>query len=161
MSNLGLERHLRSLNLELVRTPVGDRYVLEHMREHGYNVGGEQSGHIILSNYTTTGDGFIAALQLLAVVKKKDKPVSQVCHRFEPLPQVLKNVRYRGGKPLDHAKVRTAIADAEKRLNGHGRLVIRPSGTEPVIRIMGEGDDKVMVEEAVDGIVDALTAHAV
>ena len=161
MSNLGLERHLRSLNLELVRTPVGDRYVLEHMREHGYNVGGEQSGHIILSNYTTTGDGFIAALQLLAVVKKKDKPVSQVCHRFEPLPQVLKNVRYRGGKPLDHAKVRTAIADAEKRLNGHGRLVIRPSGTEPVIRIMGEGDDKLMVEEAVDGIVDALTAHAV
>jgi phosphoglucosamine mutase len=161
MSNLGLERHLQSLNLELVRTPVGDRYVLEHMREHGYNVGGEQSGHIILSNYTTTGDGFIAALQLLAVVKKKDKPVSQVCHRFEPLPQVLKNVRYRGGKPLDHAKVRTAIADAEKRLNGHGRLVIRPSGTEPVIRIMGEGDDKLMVEEAVDGIVDALTAHAV
>jgi phosphoglucosamine mutase len=161
MSNLGLERHLQSLKLELVRTPVGDRYVLEHMREHGYNVGGEQSGHIILSNYTTTGDGFIAALQLLAVVKKKDKPVSQVCHRFEPLPQVLKNVRYRGGKPLDHAKVQTAIADAEKRLNGHGRLVIRPSGTEPVIRIMGEGDDKVMVEEAVDGIVDALTAHAV
>ena len=161
MSNLGLERHLQSLKLELVRTPVGDRYVLEHMRLHGYNVGGEQSGHIILSNYTTTGDGFIAALQLLAVVKKKDKPVSQVCHRFEPLPQVLKNVRYRGGKPLDHAKVQTAIADAEKRLNGHGRLVIRPSGTEPVIRIMGEGDDKVMVEEAVDGIVDALTAHAV
>ena len=144
-----------------MRTPVGDRYVLEHMREHGYNVGGEQSGHIILSNYTTTGDGFIAALQLLAVVKKKNKPVSQVCHRFEPLPQVLKNVRYRGGKPLDHAKVRTAIADAEKRLNGHGRLVVRPSGTEPVIRIMGEGDDKLMVEEVVDNIVDALTAHAV
>ena len=161
MSNLGLERHLQSLKLELVRTPVGDRYVLEHMREHGYNVGGEQSGHIILSNYTTTGDGFIAALQLLAVVKKKNKPVSQVCHRFEPLPQVLKNVRYRGGKPLDHAKVRTAIADAEKRLNGHGRLVVRPSGTEPVIRIMGEGDDKLMVEEVVDNIVDALTAHAV
>jgi len=161
MSNLGLERHLKSLNLSLVRTPVGDRYVLEHMREHGYNVGGEQSGHIILSNYTTTGDGFIAALQLLAVVKKKNKPVSQVCHRFEPLPQILRNVRYRGGKPLEHAKVRSAIADAENRLNGHGRLVVRPSGTEPVIRIMGEGDDKAMVEEAVDGIVDALTAHAV
>jgi phosphoglucosamine mutase len=161
MSNLGLERHLRSLDLALVRTPVGDRYVLEHMREHGYNVGGEQSGHIILSNYTTTGDGFIAALQLLAVVKKKNKPVSQVCHRFEPLPQIMRNVRYRGGKPLENAKVRSAITDAEKRLNGHGRLVIRPSGTEPVIRVMGEGDDKIMVEEVVDGIVDALTTHAV
>ncbi len=161
MSNLGLERHLKSLNLALVRTPVGDRYVLEKMRELGYNVGGEQSGHIILSNHTTTGDGFIAALQLLAVVKKKDKPVSQVCHRFEPLPQILRNVRYRNGKPLENAKVRSAIANAEKRLNGHGRLVVRPSGTEPVIRIMGEGDDKIMVEEAVDGIVEALTAHAV
>jgi phosphoglucosamine mutase len=161
MSNLGLERHLQSLNLSLIRTPVGDRYVLEHMREHGYNVGGEPSGHIILSNYTTTGDGFIAALQLLAVVKKKDRPVSEVCHRFEPLPQVLKNVRYRNGKPLENSKVRSAIADAENRLNGHGRLVVRPSGTEPVIRIMGEGDDKTMVEEIVDGIVDALTTHAV
>ena len=161
MSNLGLEQHLKSLKLTLVRTPVGDRYVLECMRQQGYNVGGEQSGHIILSNYTTTGDGFIAALQLLAVVKKKNKPVSQVCHRFEPLPQVLRNVQYRGGKPLEHAKVRSAIADAENRLNGHGRLVVRPSGTEPVIRIMGEGDDKAMVEEIVDGIVDALTAHAV
>jgi phosphoglucosamine mutase len=94
---------------------------------------------------------------VLAVVKKQNKPVSQVCHRFEPLPQVLRNVRYRGGKPLEHAKVRSAIADAENRLNGHGRLVVRPSGTEPVIRIMGEGDDKTMVEEIVDGIVDALT----
>jgi phosphoglucosamine mutase len=161
MSNLGLERHLQSLDLSLIRTPVGDRYVLEQMREQGYNVGGEQSGHIILSNYTTTGDGFIAALQLLAVVKKKNKPVSQVCHRFEPLPQIMRNVRYRGGKPLENAKVQSAITDAEKRLNGHGRLVIRPSGTEPVIRVMGEGDDKIMVEEVVDGIVDALTAHAV
>ncbi|MFZ0423344.1 MAG: phosphoglucosamine mutase [Xanthobacteraceae bacterium] len=160
MSNLGLERHLRSLKLTLVRTPVGDRYVLEHMREHGYNVGGEQSGHIILSNYTTTGDGFIAALQLLAVVKKKDKPVSEVCHRFEPLPQILRNVRYRSGKPLEHSKVLTAIANAENRLNGHGRLVVRPSGTEPVIRIMGEGDDKIMVEEVVDGIAEAVSAHA-
>ena len=160
MSNLGLERHLKSLKLSLVRTPVGDRYVLEKMREQGYNVGGEQSGHIILSNYTTTGDGFIAALQLLAVVKKKNKPVSEVCHRFEPLPQILRNVRYRSGKPLDHSNVQTAIANAEKRLNGHGRLVVRPSGTEPVIRIMGEGDDKAMVEEVVDGIVDALTANA-
>jgi phosphoglucosamine mutase len=161
MSNLGLERHLKSIDLSLVRTPVGDRYVLEHMREHGYNVGGEQSGHIILSNYTTTGDGFIAALQLLAVVKKKNRPVSEVCHRFEPLPQILRNVRYRSGKPLEHIMVRSAIADAESRLNGHGRLVIRPSGTEPVIRVMGEGDDRAMIEEAVEEIVNALTAHAV
>jgi phosphoglucosamine mutase len=160
MSNLALERHLQSLKLSMVRTPVGDRYVLECMREQGYNVGGEPSGHIILSDYTTTGDGFVAALQVLAVVKKQDKPVSQVCHRFAALPQVLKNVRYRGGKPLENSKVRSVIEDAEQRLNGHGRLVIRPSGTEPVIRVMGEGDDKVLVEEVVDGIVDALTDHA-
>ena len=160
MSNLGLERYLQSLKLSLVRTPVGDRYVLEHMREHGYNLGGEPSGHIILSDYTTTGDGFVAALQVLAVVKKQDKPVSGVCHRFSALPQVLKNVRYRSGKPLENSEVRSAIEDAEQRLNGHGRLVIRPSGTEPVIRVMGEGDDKALVEEVVDGIVDALTAHA-
>src|SRR3984957_10137212 len=160
MSNLGLERYLQSLKLALVRMPVGDRYVLEHMREHGYNVGGEPSGHIILSDYTTTGNGFVAALQLLAVVKKLDKPVSQVCHRFAPLPQVLKNVRYRSGKPLENSKVRSVIEDAEQRLNGHGRLVVRPSGTEPVIRVMGEGDDKALVEEIVDGIVDALTDHA-
>jgi len=160
MSNLGLERHLQSLQLSLVRTPVGDRYVLEHMRKHGYNVGGEPSGHIILSDFTTTGDGFVAALQVLAVVKKQNKPVSQVCHRFTPLPQVLRNVRYRGGKPLEISEVRSAIEDAEQRLNGHGRLVIRPSGTEPVIRVMGEGDDKALVEEIVDNIVDALTDHA-
>ena len=160
MSNLGLERHLESLKLSTVRMPVGDRYVLEHMREHGYNVGGEPSGHIILSDYTMTGDGFVAALQVLAVVKKLNKPVSQVCHRFTPLPQVLKNVRYRSGKPLEHVEVRSAIEDAEQRLNGQGRLVIRPSGTEPVIRVMGEGDDKSLVEEVVDGLVDVLTTHA-
>jgi phosphoglucosamine mutase len=130
------------------------------MREHGYNVGGEQSGHIILSNFTTTGDGFVAALQLLAVVKKRNKPVAEVCHRFDPLPQVIRNVRYRSGKPLENSKVRSAIADAESRLNGHGRLVVRPSGTEPVIRIMGEGDDKAMVEEVVDGIAEVVAAHA-
>jgi phosphoglucosamine mutase len=157
MSNLGLERYLASLGLSLARTPVGDRYLLEHMREHGFNVGGEQSGHIILSDYTTTGDGFVAALQLLAVVQKRGQPVSQICHRFDALPQVLKNVRYRNSKPLENANVRTAIRDAEARLNGHGRLIVRPSGTEPVIRVMGEGDDKGLVEEVVDGIVDALT----
>ncbi len=156
MSNLGLEKFLRSLGIDLVRTPVGDRYVLEHMREHGFNLGGEPSGHIILSDYTTTGDGFVAALQVLAVVKKRGEPVSKVCHRFDPWPQVTKNVRYRSGKPHEHRKVRSAIADAEKRLNGHGRLIVRPSGTEPVIRVTGEGDDRMLVEEVVDGIVDAL-----
>jgi phosphoglucosamine mutase len=160
MSNLALERYLQSLQLSLMRTAVGDRYVLEYMREHGYNVGGEPSGHIILSDYTTTGDGFIAALQVLAVVKKQGKPVSQVCHRFAALPQVLKNVRYRSGKPLENSKVRSAIEVAEQRLDGHGRLVVRPSGTEPVIRVMGEGDDKALVEEIVDHIVEALTDHA-
>ena len=160
MSNLGLERHLKSLDLSMVRTPVGDRYVLEHMRKHGYNLGGEPSGHIILSDYTTTGDGFVAALQVLAVVKKLDKPVSQACHRFDALPQVLKSVRYRGGKPLENSKVRSAIADAESRFNGHGRLVVRPSGTEPVIRVMGEGEDKALVEDIVDGIVEVLADAA-
>ena len=160
MSNLGLERHLKGLGLELVRTPVGDRYVLEAMREQGFNLGGEPSGHIIMSDHTTTGDGFVAALQVIAVVKKLNRPVSEVCHRFEPLPQVLKNVRYRAGKPLEDATVRSIIARAENRLDGHGRLVIRPSGTEPVIRVMGEGDDKLLVEELVDGIVEALTEAA-
>ena len=156
MSNLGLERYLGGLGLTLARTAVGDRYVLEHMRVNGFNVGGEASGHIILSDYATTGDGLVTALQVLAVVKKLDKPVSAVCHRFEPLPQILRNVRYKQGKPLENAKVRSAIKSAEQRLNGHGRLVIRPSGTEPVIRVMGEGDDKMLVEDVVAGIVDAL-----
>jgi phosphoglucosamine mutase len=160
MSNLGLERYLAGLKLKLARTPVGDRYVLDHMREHGYNVGGEQSGHIIMTDYTTTGDGFVAALQVLAVVKKLERRVSEVCHRFDPLPQILKNVRYKSGKPLENAKVRTAIKDGERRLNGHGRLVIRPSGTEPVIRVMAEGEDKVLVEDVVDGIVAALNRVA-
>jgi phosphoglucosamine mutase len=160
MSNLGLERYLGTLSLSLARTPVGDRYVLEHMRAHGFNVGGESSGHIILSDYTTTGDGLLTALQVLAVVKKQDQPVSKVCHRFDPLPQILKNVRYGSGKPLENAKVRSAIEDAQARLDGHGRLIVRSSGTEPVIRVMGEGDDKVLVEEVVDGIVEALTSAA-
>ena len=160
MSNLGLERHLVSIGIELIRTKVGDRYVLEAMREQGFNVGGEQSGHIILSDYANTGDGFVAALQVLAVVKKLGRPVSEVCHRFEPLPQILKNVRYKSGKPLEDAKVKTAITLAEKKLNGQGRLVIRPSGTEPVIRVMAEGDDRALVEAAVDTVVEALTRAA-
>ncbi len=160
MSNLGLERYLDSLGLKLARTAVGDRYVLEHMRAHGYNLGGETSGHIILSDYATTGDGLVAALQVLAVVQKLNKPVSKVCHRFEALPQVLRNVRYKKGMPLKDAKVQTAIKNAEQRLDGQGRLVIRPSGTELVIRVMGEGDDKSLVEDVVDGIVEVLTDAA-
>ncbi|HEX3442548.1 MAG TPA: phosphoglucosamine mutase [Pseudolabrys sp.] len=160
MSNLGLERHLAALGLDLLRTPVGDRYVLERMRSDGYNIGGEPSGHIILSDYSTTGDGLVAALQVLAVVKRRNKPVSEVCHRFEPLPQVLKNVRYQTGKPLENAAVRSAIANAEQKLGRGGRLIIRPSGTEPVIRVMGEGDDKILVEAVVDDIIAALTRVA-
>jgi len=160
MSNLGFERHLAAQGLNLVRTPVGDRYVIEQMRAQGYNIGGEPSGHIILSDYATTGDGFVAALQVLAVVKRKNKPVSEVCHRFEPLPQVLKNVRFKSGKPLENANVRSAIASAESRLGQGGRLLVRPSGTEPVIRVMGEGDDKALVEAVVDDIIEALTQVA-
>ncbi|MFN3657144.1 MAG: phosphoglucosamine mutase [Pseudolabrys sp.] len=160
MSNLGLERHLAAQGIDLVRTPVGDRYVLERMRADGYNVGGEQSGHIILSDYTTTGDGLVAALQVLAVVQKSGKPVSEVCHRFEPLPQILKNVRFKAGKPLENAGVKTAIASAEQKLGKGGRLLVRPSGTEPVIRVMGEGDDKAVVEAAVDDVIAALTQAA-
>jgi phosphoglucosamine mutase len=160
MANLGLERHLKQQGIALVRTPVGDRYVLEQMREHGYNLGGEPSGHIIMSDYTTTGDGFIAALQILSVVRRSGKRVSEVCHRFEALPQVLKNVRYKNGAPLQNAGVKSAIASAEKKLGHGGRLIVRPSGTEPVIRVMGEGDDRVLVEAAVDDVVEALSEVA-
>ncbi|MGL5363645.1 MAG: phosphoglucosamine mutase [Bosea sp. (in: a-proteobacteria)] len=156
MSNLGLERYLGGMGLTLARTAVGDRYVLEYMREHGYNLGGEQSGHIILSDYSTTGDGLVAALQVMAVVQRKGRPVSEVCHCFEPLPQILKNVRYKSGQPLAQDNVVSAIEAARKRLGNEGRLVIRPSGTEPVIRVMGEGDDRQLVEQIVDDVVDAL-----
>jgi phosphoglucosamine mutase len=158
MSNLGLERYLGSLGLSLARTSVGDRYVLEHMREHGFNVGGEQSGHIILSDHATTGDGLVSALQLLAVLKKQDKPVSEVCHRFDPVPQLLRNVRYAGGKPLERAEVVRAIEAGRERLGASGRLVIRPSGTEPVIRVMAEGDDQRLVEDVVSDICNVLAA---
>jgi phosphoglucosamine mutase len=160
MSNLGLERYLNGMGLGLVRTAVGDRYVLEHMRAHGYNLGGEQSGHIIMSDYTTTGDGLVAALQLLAVVKSLGKPVSEVCHSFEPLPQVLKNVRYKSGKPLQEASVIQAIEAGRESLGNAGRLVIRPSGTEPVIRVMGEGDNEDLVNRVVDNVVEAVTQAA-
>ncbi|MFE1598470.1 phosphoglucosamine mutase [Methylobacterium sp. ID0610] len=160
MSNLGLERYLGGLGLSLVRTAVGDRYVLEHMREHGYNLGGEQSGHIIMSDYATTGDGLVAALQLLTVVQRQQRPVSEVCHCFDPLPQVLKNVRYGAGEPLRQDSVVTAIEGARLRLGNAGRLVIRPSGTEPVIRVMAEGDNRELVVEVVDEVVEALRRAA-
>jgi phosphoglucosamine mutase len=160
MSNLGLERFLGGIGLELRRTPVGDRYVLEQMIARNCNVGGESSGHIILSDFGTTGDGFVAALQILSVVQKQGRPVSEICHRFDALPQLLKNVRFRGGRPLEDAAVKSVIADAERRLDGHGRLLVRASGTEPVIRVMGEGDDRSLVEDVVDSIVMALSQAA-
>ncbi|MGJ3265227.1 MAG: phosphoglucosamine mutase [Salinarimonas sp.] len=160
MSNLGLERYLEGVGIGLERTAVGDRYVLERMREGGYNLGGEQSGHVILSDYATTGDGLLAALQLLAVVKRSERPVSDVCHCFEPVPQILKNVRYAGGRPLEDVAVASAIEAARSRLGTAGRLVIRPSGTEPVIRVMAEGDDRSLVLEVVDEVALAVTRAA-
>ncbi len=160
MSNLGLERYLNSIGLSLARTPVGDRYVTEHMRKHGFNVGGEQSGHIVLSDFTTTGDGLVSALQILACVVSTGKTVSQVCTRFEPLPQILKNVRYASGKPLEDSRVVKAIEGARARLGNNGRLVIRPSGTEPVIRVMAEGDDASTVSSVVGDIVEAVRVAA-
>ena len=161
MSNLGLERHLAAQGLDLIRTKVGDRYVLETMRARGHNVGGEQSGHIILSDYATTGDGLVAALQVLAELVRAGAPASEVLHRFDPLPQVLKNVRFAGpAKPLEAASVIDVIAEAETELAGKGRLVIRPSGTEPVIRVMAEGDDAGQVEAVVDRICQAVREAA-
>ncbi len=160
MSNLGLERHLKGLGLSLARTPVGDRYVVEYMRQHGFNVGGEQSGHIVLSDYTTTGDGLVTALQILGVVTTSGKPVSEVCHQFEPMPQVLKNVRVKKGQPLDDQRVIKVIDESKGKLGKTGRLVIRPSGTEPVIRVMAEGDDAKLIGKVVNDIVDALKAAA-
>ena len=160
MSNLGLERFLSAQGLSLARTKVGDRYVVEHMRAHGFNVGGEQSGHIILSDFSTTGDGLLAALQVLAEVKRAGKPVSEVCKMFEPVPQVLKNVKFKSGKPLDDAQVKTAIADATSRLGNAGRLVIRPSGTEPLIRVMAEGDDARLVNAVVDELCGVISKAA-
>ena len=158
MSNLGFERFLENEKLNLVRTPVGDRYVVEHMRQHGFNVGGEQSGHIVLTDFSTTGDGLVSALQILAVVVSSGKPVSEVCSQFEPIPQLLQNVRFSSGKPLEEATVIEAIKDGESRLGQSGRIVIRPSGTEPLIRVMAEGDDKTLVEDVVSDIVGALKA---
>ncbi|MBP6014838.1 MAG: phosphoglucosamine mutase [Alphaproteobacteria bacterium] len=157
MSNLGLERYLNAMGLKLARTAVGDRYVVEHMREQGFNVGGEQSGHLVLSDFATTGDGLIAALQVLAVLAETKQRASDAAHLFEPLPQILKNVRFRAGaKPLENQEVATAITKGEARLGGKGRLLIRKSGTEPLIRVMAEGDDEKLVTTVVGDIVKVL-----
>ena len=160
MSNLGLERYLAGEAMTLERTGVGDRYVLERMRAKGFNVGGEQSGHIILTDYATTGDGLIAALQILAELVATRKPASELLHLFDKVPQLLKNVRFAGGKPLEDARVKASIAEAEAELVGRGRLVIRPSGTEPLIRVMAEGDDEAQVHRLVDMICDTVKAAA-
>ncbi|HEX6102023.1 MAG TPA: phosphoglucosamine mutase, partial [Alphaproteobacteria bacterium] len=161
MSNLGLERYLDTLGLPLIRTPVGDRYVVERMRELGCNVGGEQSGHIILSDYTTTGDGLIAALQALSTIMQSGRPASEAGRPFQPLPQLLKNVCTASvGAALDAPAVQKAIRDGEKRLGARGRLLIRKSGTEPVIRIMAEGEDAALVGKVVDSIAEALGGQA-
>jgi phosphoglucosamine mutase len=160
MSNLSLERFLEVQKLKLDRTKVGDRYVLERMREVGSNLGGEQSGHIILSDFATTGDGLIAALQVLSILVRQDKCASSVCRVFEPIPQLLKNVRVaRGADPLAAAKVQSVIMAANERLGDEGRIVVRASGTEPVIRIMAEGE-KCVIEELTEAIADAILAEA-
>jgi len=161
MSNLGLERFMTHRGLTLERTAVGDRYVSARMREGGFNLGGEQSGHVILSDFSTTGDGLIAALQVLAVLVQSDQPMSALARQFEPVPQKLENVRFASGaKPLDNAEVKAAIADGEARLNSSGRLVVRPSGTEPVIRVMAEAEDRSLVDALVAEVCEAVAKAA-
>jgi phosphoglucosamine mutase len=160
MSNLGLERFLGDRGLKLERTKVGDRYVMERMREGGFNLGGEASGHLILSDFSTTGDGLIAALQVLAVLVQQDKPMSALARQFEPVPQKMENVRFAGGEPLSSASVQDAIAEGERRLNGSGRVLVRASGTEPLIRVMAEGDDETLVAQVVREIAGAVKLAA-
>ncbi len=152
MSNLGLEKYLESIGLSLVRTQVGDRYVVEHMLQNGYNVGGEQSGHIVLNDYNTTGDGLIAALEVLAVLVESGKKASEVCRIFDPYPQLLRNVRFNGASPLGEKTVMQAVKDGEARLGDTGRLLIRASGTEPLIRVMAEGEDENLIADIVRDI---------
>ncbi len=156
MSNAGLDRYLKTLDLGLARASVGDRYVLEEMKKGGFNVGGEQSGHIILSDFSTTGDGLIAALQVLAVLAEEGKPASQAAHLYEPLPQVLENVRFKNGSPLDDARVKSSIDDGSAKLGAHGRVLVRKSGTEPLIRVRAEGDDEKLVRAVVRQIAAAI-----
>jgi phosphoglucosamine mutase len=160
MSNLGLERFLGGRGLKLHRTQVGDRYVAEHMRAHGLNIGGEQSGHLILSDFSTTGDGLLAALQVLAVLVERRRSASEVCQVFQPLPQRLKNVRFSGVSPLRLESVQRDIKAAEARLNGHGRVLIRESGTEPLVRVMAEGEDEAIVREIVDALCASIAGAA-
>lgn len=160
MSNIGLERYLQGLGLTMARTKVGDRHVVEYMRTHGYNVGGEQSGHIILSDYTTTGDGIIAGLQVLAYLQESQKPLSECGQLFAPLPQILKNVPYRGSSPLANPQVKAVIASAEKTLGTTGRLLIRESGTEPLIRVMAEGEDNAQITHLVEDICESVRKAA-
>ncbi len=161
MSNLGLERYLEKNDIRLIRTKVGDRYVVEQMRALDCNVGGEQSGHIVLSDFASTGDGLLAALQVLAVLSSREGRVSEMSRVFDPLPQILKNVRYAAGSdPLSQNSVIDAISSAEKAFNGDGRVLIRKSGTEPLIRVMAEGDDAIKVEQIVDSIVAEIVAVA-
>jgi phosphoglucosamine mutase len=155
MSNAGLDHYLSSLNLKLARAAVGDRYVLEEMKKGGFNVGGEQSGHIILSDVSTTGDGLVAALQVLAVLAQ-GKPASEAAHLFNPLPQVLENVRFKKGSPLDDARVKSSIKDANAKLGSSGRILVRKSGTEPLIRVMAEGEDEKLVRAVVRQIASAI-----
>ena len=160
MSNLGLEHFLRECGLKVERTRVGDRHVVEHMRVHGFNVGGEQSGHIILNDYTTTGDGLIAALEVLAAIVRSGKPASEICRVFTPLPQLLHSVRFAGAFPLDDESVRSAVREGESRLGEDGRLLVRKSGTEPLIRVMAEGRDEALIAEVVGKIVHAIERTA-
>ncbi len=160
MSNLGFERFLGQRGIGLERTQVGDRYVMERMREGGFNLGGEASGHVILSDFSTTGDGLIAALQVLSVLVTSGKPMSALARQFEPVPQKLENVRFTGGEPLKTDRVQQAISDGERRLNGSGRVLVRASGTEPLIRVMAEGDDERLVAQVVRDIASAVKAAA-
>lgn len=160
MSNFGLERYLQSENLKLIRTQVGDRHVVEAMRNGGYNVGGEQSGHVVLLDHATTGDGLIAALQVLASCVRAQKPASEICHLFEPAPQILINVRYDGASPLELESVQKAQQDAEARLGNQGRLVLRKSGTEPLIRVMTQGDDDQLVTSVAEDLAEAIRQAA-
>lgn len=159
MSNLGLERYLQGHGVGLERTNVGDRYVVERMRQGGFNLGGEQSGHIVMTDYATTGDGLMAGLQFLAELVQSGKKASEVLHVFDPVPQLLKNVRYSAGQaPLEVDSVKTAITEAEDQLNGNGRLLIRKSGTEPLIRVMAESEDEGVLKASVDHVVSAVEA---
>ncbi|GEQ99108.1 hypothetical protein JCM17844_27450 [Iodidimonas gelatinilytica] len=160
MSNLGLERFLAGRGLSLARTDVGDRYVVEHMRSHGFNLGGEQSGHIVMSDYSTTGDGLIAALQILACIVTSGNAASHVTRCFEKVPQLLKSVRFSVENPLEHDRIQAAIEQGKMRLGNHGRLVIRKSGTEPLVRVMAEGDDADLVAHVVHDICQVVEAAA-